>query len=183
MIIQALGVASGVSFMKKGVYIMSEEKVEEQVEESVEAPSKVSVEEMVSKPEIGNELKELGHQLSAATKAVLESPEAQQFRTQLQQGLESLSKSIDKLSNQARETQVGKKVESGVTEAASTMKERRVLETLAESVATALQTVNQSLAREVEKVQSRAEKAKSEPQKIEIVEDQEAPAESEDQEG
>ncbi len=158
---------------------MSEEKVEGQVQEPVEA----SGEEVAPKAEIGNELKELGHQLSAATKAVLESPEAQQFKTQLQQGLESLSKSIDKLADQARETQVGKKVESGVTEAASTMKERRVLETLAESVATALHTVNQSLAREVEKVQARAEKAQSGPQQIEIVEDQEAPAESEDQEG
>jgi len=113
----------------------------------------------------------------------LESPEAQQFKTQLQQGLESLSKSIDKLAAQARETQVGKKVESGVSEAASTMKERRVLETLAESVATALQTVNQSLAREVEKVQSRAEKAKSGSQQIEAVEAQEASTESEGQEG
>ena len=162
---------------------MSEEKIEGQVEEQVEALGEVLAEETAPKAEIGNELKELGHQLSVATKAVLESPEAQQFKAQLQQGLESLSKSIDKLANQARETEVGKKVESGVTEAASTMKERRVLETLAESVASALQTVNQSLAREVEKVQSRAAEAKSAPQQIDVVEAQEAPAELEDQEG
>jgi len=88
--------------------------------------------------------------------------------------LESLSKSVDQLAKQARETQVGQKVESGVSEAATTLKERHVLETLAESIANALQTVNQSLAQGVEKAHKRAEEAKAkkaEPPQIEAGEE------------
>jgi hypothetical protein len=150
---------------------MTEEKtpLETPVEEPVEAPA-----EGMAKPDIAAELQDLGHQLTAATKAVLESPEAQRFKSQMQQGLESLSKSVDQLAKQARETQVGQKVESGVGEAAATLKERRVLETLAESVASALQTVNQSLAKEVEKAHKRTEEAqakKAEPPQIEAGEE------------
>jgi hypothetical protein len=152
---------------------MSEEKVEMPVEEQVEALA----EEGAARPDIAAELQQLGQQLAAATKAVLEGPEAQEFKGQLQRGLESLEKSVNKLVAQARETPVGQKVESGVSEAAATMKERRVLETLAESVASALQTVNRSLGQAVEKAQTRAEeaKAKSAPQQIEILEAEEEP--------
>ncbi len=152
---------------------MSEEKAEMPVEEQVEALA----EEGAARPDIAAELHQLGQQLAAATKAVLEGPEAQELKGQLQRGLESLEKSVNKLVAQARETSVGQKVESGVSEAAATMKERRVLETLAESVASALQTVNRSLGQAVEKAQTRAEeaKAKSAPQQIEILEAEEEP--------
>lgn len=148
---------------------MSEEKVETTIEEQVEA---VATEE-APKANIASELQELGRQLAAATKAVLEGPEAQELKVQLQHGLESLEKSVSKVATQARETPVGQKVESGVSEVASTVKERRMLESLADSVASALQTVNQSLGQAVEKAQTRAEEAKTKkslPQQIEIVE-------------
>jgi hypothetical protein len=157
---------------------MSEEQVTDQTpaEEVAEAPTEG---QETPKPDVAAELQELGHQLAAATKAVLESPEAQEFKTQLQRGLESLEKSVNQLVGQARETKVGQKVESGVgkvesgvSEAASTVKERRMLETLAESVATALQTVNRSLGQAVEKAEVRAEEAKAKrlpPQQIAVV--------------
>jgi hypothetical protein len=148
---------------------MSEEKIETMIEEQVEAAAA----DEATKPDIAAELQELGRQLAAATKAVLEGPEAQELKTQLQHGLESLQKSVDKVATQARETPVGQKVESGVSEVTSTVKERRMLESLAESVAGALQTVNQSLGQAVEKAQTRADEAKTKkalPQQIEIVE-------------
>jgi hypothetical protein len=147
---------------------VSEEKVEELLEEGAEAP------------DIASELQELGRQLAAATKAVLAGPEAQELKVQLRRGLESLEKSVNKVAAQARETTVGQKVESGVSGATATLKERRVLETMAESVATALRTVNKSLGQAVEKAQARAEEAeKSAPQQIEIVgPEEEAPAEA-----
>lgn len=155
---------------------MSEEKVETTVEEQVEAPA----EEEAPKSDIASELQALGHQLAAATKAVLESPEAQEVGGQLRQGLESLQKSVNQLVTQARETKVGQKVEGGVSEATTSLKERRVLETLADSVTTALHAVNQTLGQAVEKAEQRAEKAKAKkavPQQIEIVEaEEEAPA-------
>jgi hypothetical protein len=157
---------------------MSEEQVTHQTpEEGAEAPAE---EQAVSKPDVAAELQELGQQLAAATKAVLESPEAQELRTQLQRGLESLEKSVNQLVGQARETKVGQRVESGVSEATSTVRERRMLETLAESVASALHTLNQSLGQAVEKAEARAEEAKTKrlpPQQIEVVEaEEEAPA-------
>jgi hypothetical protein len=155
---------------------MSEEKVEELVEEQAEAPG----EESATSQDIASELQELGRQLAAATKAVMEGPEAQELKTQLQRGLESLGKSVNKVAAQARETTVGKKVESGVSGATATLRERRVLETMADSVATALRTVNESLGQAVEKAQVRAEEAKAKkaaPQQIEIVGSEEEPGE------
>jgi hypothetical protein len=110
--------------------------------------------------------------LTAATKAVLDSPEARELGAQLQHGLEALEKTVGQLVGQARETKIGQRMESSVGEAAASVKERGVLDTLVESVATALHTVNQNLSQAVEKAQSRAEEAKtkrSTPQQIEIV--------------
>lgn len=155
-------------------YQMSEEKLETPVEEP-EAPA----EGETPTPNITTELQELGRQLAAATKAVFESPEAQELGGQVRKGLESLEKTVNQLVTQARETRVGQtvesgvsRVESGVSDAAASVKERRVLESLTESVTTALQTVNQSLGQAVEKAQTRAEEAKAkktEPQQIEVV--------------
>ena len=158
---------------------MSEEKIETPLEEQTEATSE---EGAGPKPDIAGELQEFGRQLAAATKALMESPEAQEFKTQLQKGLDSLSNSVNKMAKQARETEVGQKVESGVTEVSTTMKERRVFETIGESVASALKTVNQSLGQVAEKAEKRAEAArakKSAPQQIEIVD---VEAESEESE-
>lgn len=148
---------------------MSEEKttLETPVEEGTEAP----FEEKKSQ-NIATELQEFGHQLAAATKAVMESPEAQEAKVQLQRGLESLGKTVNQLAAQARETKVGQKVESGVSEASATLKEKRVFETLSESVASALHTVNQTLGQAVEKTEQRT-KTKSAPRQIEIVEGEE----------
>lgn len=162
---------------------MSEEKVETPLEEGAgtetEEQAGVLAESEGAKPNIAHELQQLGHQLTTATRAVLESPEAQEVGSQLQRGLESLEKTVSQLVSQARETKVGKKVESSVSEAASTVKERGMLDTLAESVASALQTVNQTLGQAVEKAQARAEEAKvkkSAPQQIEIVASEEEAA-------
>jgi hypothetical protein len=162
---------------------MSEEKVELPLEEeaatAAEEQAVVPSESEGAKPDIAHELQELGHQLTNATKAVLESPEAQEVGAQLQRGLESLEKTVSQLVGQARETKVGKRVETSVSEAATTVKERGVLDTLAESVASALQTVNQTLGQAVEKAQARTEEAKakrSAPQQIEVVADEEQAA-------
>lgn len=155
---------------------MSEEKVEMPLEEGaetvIEEQAVVPAESEGAKPNIAHELQELGKQLTTATKAVLESPEAQDVGAQLQRGLESLEKAVSQLVGQARETKVGKKMESSVSEAATTVKDRGMLDTLAESVAGALQTVNQTLGQTVEKAQTRTKEAKakrSAPQQIEVV--------------
>lgn len=166
---------------------MSEERVETPLEEGSEAPAEepavASAESETPKPDIAKELQNLGHQLTTATSAVLESPEAQEVGAQLQRGLESLQKAVNQLVGQARETKVGRKVESGVSEATTSIKERGVLESLTESVASALQSVNQTLGQAAEKAQARAEEAKakkSAPQQIEIVEgEEETPGEPE----
>jgi hypothetical protein len=153
---------------------MSEEKVEMPAEEPAVEPA----ESRTSKGNIGNELQQLGRNLTAATKAVLESPEAHEVGGQLQKGLESLEKTVHQLAKQARETPVGQKVESGVSEAATTVKERGFLETLAESFAGALHTVNKTLEQAVDKAQTRAQQAaakESEPQHIEVVGPEEEP--------
>lgn len=154
---------------------MSEEKTELPVEEEIQAPAEGAG------PNVGDELQELGRHLTDATRAILESPEAKEMGAQLQRGLESLQGAVNQLLGQARETKVGKTVESGVSEAATSVKDRRVLETLGESVATALNTVNRSLGQAVEKVEARAKEAeKSAPQQIEIVAgEEEAPDEPE----
>ncbi len=157
---------------------MSEEK--EQLETPVEEEmTKAPAEE--AKADIAGELQEFGHQLTAATKAVLASPEAQEAKTQLQKGLESLSKTVNQLADQARETKVGQKVEGGVSDASASLKEKRVFETLTESIGKALQTVNQTLGQAVEKTEKRTE-AKSTPQQIEVVgsEEEESPAEAQE---
>jgi len=149
---------------------MSEEQTT--LEQAVEEETKAVAEEKETR-DIATELQEFGRNLADATKAVLESPEAQEAKVQLQRGLESLGKTVNKLTDQARETKVGQKVESGVSDASAGLKERRVLETLSESVASALHTVNQSVGQAVEKAHTRAEEAKvkkAEPQQIEIVE-------------
>ncbi|MGD9100640.1 MAG: hypothetical protein PVF45_09190 [Anaerolineae bacterium] len=144
---------------------MSEENI------AVETPEEETKEE-APQPDIANELQEFGHQLAAATKAVLASPEAQEAKVQLQRGLDSLSKTVNQLADQARETKVGQKVESGVSEASATLKEKRVLETLADSVAGALQAVNKAMGQAVEKAEKRTEAkaVKKGPQQIEVVE-------------
>ena len=134
-----------------------------------------------TKPNIANELQDLGRNLTAATKAVLESPEAREFGSQLQRGLTALDKSVHQLVDQARETPVGQKVEGGVSEATGAVKERHILETLAESVATALHTVNLALGQAVEKAQARAQEEKSAPQQIEVVDDEETEILTEDE--
>ena len=147
---------------------MSEEHIQMPAEEPVPLPEKGEA----AKSDVAKELQELGRQLTAATKAVLDSPEARELGTQLQHGLEALEKTVGQLVGQARETKIGQRVESSVGEAATTVKERGVLDTLVESVAGALHTVNQTLGQAVEKAQSRAEEAKtkrSTPQQIEIV--------------
>lgn len=156
---------------------------EEQVGMSVEEEGEVPAEDKQPKPDISGELQELGRQLSAATRAVLESPEAQEVGAQMQHGLESLEKTVGQLVSQARETKVGKRVESTVSEAAGTVKERGVIETLTESVSTALRTVNQALAQAVEKAEARTKERKEQrtsPQQIEVVQaEEEAPTEPE----
>lgn len=149
---------------------MSEENMDLPVTEETEASAEVSAE--AQKPDIGRELQDLGRQLTAATKAVLESPEAQEAGVQLRRGLESLEKTMNQLASQARETKLGQKVETGVGDAAAGVRDRGVLDTVAETVATALQTLNQTLGQAVEKAQTRADEAKarqSAPQQIEIV--------------
>ena len=151
---------------------MSEEKVEVPLTEEAGASLEAPVEKQTAKPDMGHELQELGRQLTAATKAVLESPEAKEVGVQLHRGLESLEKTMNQLVSQVRETKIGQKVESGVGDAAATAKDRGVLDTLAGTVATALQTVNQTLGQAVGKAQTRTEEAKakqSAPQQIEIV--------------
>jgi len=148
--------------------LMSEEHIQTPADEPAPPPEKGEA----AKPDVAKELQELGRQLTAATKAVLDSPEARELGTQLQHGLEALEKTVGQLVGQARETKIGQRVESSVGEAATTVKERGVLDTLVESVAGALHTVNQTLGQAVEKAQSRAEEAKtkrSTPQQIEIV--------------
>jgi hypothetical protein len=151
---------------------MSEEKVELPVEES----SEQSLEEPQERPDLNAELQELGHQLTAATRAVLASPEAKDLRAQLQKGLESLEKTAGNLANQARETKVGQKVEASVAETSATVRERRILEIFADSVASALRSLNTALGQAVEKAEAHAEqtdKPKSAPQQIDIVESEE----------
>lgn len=162
---------------------MSEEKVEMPVEEQgaeqVEAPAETEE----TKSNVASELQELGRQLTAATKAALESPEAQELGAQLHRGLESLGKTVNQLVVQVRESKIGQTVEGGVSDAATSVKDRRIFETLAESVTTALSTVNQALGQAVEKAQVRAEEAKmkrSAPQQIAVVgAGEEEPAEPE----
>jgi hypothetical protein len=169
---------------------MSEEQTEMPVEEEAqgaaeEAAPEAPEEEATSaksKANIAEELQQLGRNLTAATKAVLESPEAQEVNTQLHKGLESLEKTVGQLSKQARETSVGKTVETGVSDATAAVKERGLFETLADSFATALHSVNQTLEQSVEKAQTRTEEEKKKrtaPQSIEVVGEQEAPSETE----
>jgi hypothetical protein len=155
-----------------------EEEVQEQGEESAEEP----VEGEATTLNVADELQHLGRNLAAATREAMESPEAQEFGSQLQRGLSSLEKSVHQVANQARDTKVGQKVETGVSEASTSVKERGLLESLAESVAHALHTVNQSLEQAVDKAHTRAEEAKAEkvgPQPIEVVEAEEDSAEPE----
>ena len=154
---------------------MTEEKIEaqkEQPETPTDEQVQVSTEDKATGANVAGELQELGRHLTAATKAALESPEAKEAGAQMQRGLESLSKTVNQLLTQARETKVGQKVETGVADAATSVKDRHVFETLADSVASALQTVNKTLGQAVEKAQVRAEEAKakkSAPQQIEVV--------------
>jgi hypothetical protein len=163
--------------------MMSEEQVEMPVEEDVQTTTEEAAGEEVTSANIGDELQNLGRNLAAATKAVFESPEAKELGAQLQHGLESLEKSVHQMMTHARESKVGRQVESGVSEAATTVKERGVLETLSESVSGALHTVNVSIEQAVEKAHARAEEAEAEksgPQQIEVVEaEEELPAEPE----
>jgi hypothetical protein len=151
---------------------MSEEKMEQPVDERTEE----AAEEKRPAANIGDELQELGHQLTAATKAVLASPEAKEMRAQLQRGMESLEKTVNQLAGQARETKVGQTVESSVNEAAATMKERRVLETVGETIGAALRAVNQALGQAVEKAETHAETTRSAPQQIEVVDPEDTAA-------
>jgi hypothetical protein len=158
---------------------MSEEKLEMPLEEESQAPAEesedTSAESEASKANVADELQQLGRNLAAATKAVLESPEAKEFASQLQRGLRALDKSVHELADQARDTTVGQKVETSVGDAATAVKDRHVLDTLAGTVAAALHTVNQTLGQAVEKAQSRTEGSEqpSGPQQIEVVEDEE----------
>jgi hypothetical protein len=157
---------------------MSEENVEMPVEEEIQAkePAAAPAEGEAVKPNIAAELQELGRQLVAATKAALESPEAQELGTQLQRGMEALGKQVNQVVAQARETKVAQDLETKVSEAATGIKERRVVETLGDSVGAALQTVNKTLGQAVEKAQTRAEEAKAKkpaPQQIEVVSEEE----------
>ncbi len=126
---------------------------------------------------IVNEFQQLGQHLASLTKAVLESPEAQEAAAQVRKGLESLEKTVSQLASQARETKVGQKVEEGVSGATATLKEKRVLETLSETVASALHTLNETLGQTVEKVEKRAEAEAETPQQIEVVQDEQAEGE------
>ena len=158
---------------------MSEEKLEMPLEEEAQTPAEEaeepSPESEAAKANIADELQQLGRNLSAATKAVLESPEAKEFSNQLQRGLRALDKSVHELAEQARDTTVGQKVETSVGDAATVVKERHVLETLTGTIATALHNVNEALGQAVEKAQARAEGSEkpSGPQHIEVVEDEE----------
>lgn len=164
---------------------MSEEKVEMPVEEETqpeaEEPTAKPAEGKALAENIGDELQQLGRNLTAATRAMLESPEAQEVGVQLHKGLESLEKTVGQLVSQARESTVGQRVESGVSEATAAVKERGLLETLSESFTSALHTVNQTLEQAVDRAQARAEEAKTKkakgPQQIEVLEAEEGPAE------
>jgi hypothetical protein len=165
---------------------MSEANVEMPVEEEGPELGEESVEEPVegdaTTANVADELQILGRNLAAATRAALESPEAQEFGSQLQRGLSSLEKSVHQVADQARDTKVGQTVETGVSEAATSVKERGLLDSLAESVAHALHTVNQSLEQAVDKAHTRSEEAKAEktgPQPIEIVDAEEVSEEPE----
>jgi hypothetical protein len=155
---------------------MSEEQVEMPMEEGVEAPAEEHTVELTeskeAQPNIADELHDLGRNLAAATKAALESPEAQELGTQFHRGLESLEKSVHQVVAQVRETRVGQQIEDGVSEATTVVRDRGLLETLSESIATALHTVNKTLEQAVEKAQARTEEAKAHkraPQQIEVV--------------
>lgn len=146
---------------------MSEEHVQPAAEEQV------TEEAVEAKKDVAAELQELGQHLVAATRALLESPEAQELKGQFQQGLESLEKSVSKVVKETRETEVAKKVEDSVSEATTKAKERGVMETVSDSLVTALHAVNSSLQQAVEKVEThnreKASKAKaSAPQEIEV---------------
>lgn len=157
---------------------MSEEKLEMPLEEESQVPAEeaadTSAEGETPKANVADELQQLGRNLAAATKAVLEGPEAKEFAGQLQRGLSALDKSVHELADQARDTTVGQKVESGVGDATTAVKDRHVLETLAGTFASALHTVNQTLGQAVEKAQARAEGSEqpSGPQQIEVVEEE-----------
>jgi hypothetical protein len=162
----------------------AEEQMEQPSEESVEEVAGAEAEDEKPKLNIAEELQQLGRNLTTGTKAVLDSPEAQEVNTQLHKGLESLEKTVGQLVKQARESAVGQKVESGVGDATAVVKERGLLETLADSFASALHTVNATLEQTVDKAQARAREEaekKSAPQPIEVVgaEEEEAPSESE----
>jgi len=144
---------------------MDEEKLQ------VPAEEQKPLEGEGAKSNIINEFQELGRHLAAMTKAVLESPEAQDAATQVRKGLESLEKTVSQLATQARETKVGQKVEAGMSEVTATVKERHVFETLGDTVAGALRTVNQTLGQAVEKAEQHAETKRSAPQQIEVVEE------------
>ena len=159
---------------------MSEEKMEMPVEEesqaSAEEGTDASAESEEPKANVADELQSLGRNLAAAAKAMLESPEARELTNQLQRGLEALDNSVHGLADQARETPIGQKVEGSVGDAATAVKERHVLETLAGTVASALHTVNQTLGQAVESAQARAEEPSTKapgPQQIEVVENEE----------
>ena len=158
---------------------MSDEKlempVEEESQEPVEEAADESAEGEAPKANVADELQLLGRNLAAAAKAVLDSPETKELGSQLQRGLEALDGSVHELANQARETPVGQKMESSMGDAATAVKDRHVLETLAGTVASALHTVNQTLGQAVDKAQARAESSTkpSGPQQIEVVENEE----------
>lgn len=162
----------------------AEEQMEEPTEELVEEVAGAEAEDEKPKVNIADELQQLGRNLTAGTKTVLDSPEAQEVNTQLHKGLESLEKTVGQLVKQARESTVGQKVESGVGDATTVVKERGFLETLAGSFASALHTVNVTLEQAVDKAQTRAQEEaeeRSAPQPIEVVgaEEEETPAEAE----
>jgi len=159
---------------------MGEEKLEMPVQEEAQAPAEevagAPAESETPKANVADELHSFGRNLAAAAKAMLDSPEAKELSSQLQRGLEALDNSVHELANQARETQIGQKVESSVGDATTAVKDRHVLETLAGTFASALHTVNQTLGQAVEKAQARAEDSATKtsgPQQIEVVENEE----------
>ena len=103
---------------------------EEHIQTPAEEPGPATEQGVAATSDVAKELQELGRQLTAATKAVLDSPEARELGVQFQHGLEALEKTVGQLVGQARETKIGQRVESSVGEAATTVKERGVLDTL-----------------------------------------------------
>jgi hypothetical protein len=153
--------------------MMSEERADKPMEEEAETPSQEPMPEEEPQARIEDELQEFGRQLTNATRAILESPEAKELGTQLQRGLDSLGKTVDRLADQARETKVGQRVDRGVNEAAEAVRERRVAETAADALANALRAMNRALGQVAERAERHTQEAKSAPKQIEIMPEEE----------